>query len=116
MSVLLDIRNLSTSFFTHVGEVKAVRNISFTLSKGEALGIVGESGSGKSVSMLSVMKLLEDTGKVLSGSINFDGTDIIRLNSKGMRHIRGNKIGMVFQDPMTSLNPVLNIETQMLEP
>lgn len=116
MSILLDIRNLNTSFFTHVGEVKAVRDISFTLDKGEALGIVGESGSGKSVSMLSVMRLLDDTGKIRSGNIIFEGMDLTKLSSKEMRHIRGNKIGMVFQDPMTTLNPVLSIENQMLEP
>ena len=116
MNNLLEIRNLSTSFFTHVGEVKAVRNISFTLKKGEALGIVGESGSGKSVTMLSLMKLLADTGRVTGGQIIFDSKDITRLGSKEMKKIRGNEIGMIFQDPMTSLNPVLTIEDQMAEP
>lgn len=115
MENLLEIRNLSTSFFTHVGEVKAVRDISFTLQKGEAVGIVGESGSGKSVTMMSMMKLLTDTGKITEGSILFDGEEITALKEKEMKKIRGNKIAMIFQDPMTSLNPVLKVETQMLE-
>lgn len=115
MENILEIRNLSTSFFTHVGEVKAVRDISFDLKRGEALGIVGESGSGKSVSMFSVMRLLVDTGKIVNGSILFDGQDLTSLKEKEMKLIRGNNIGMIFQDPMTSLNPVLRIETQMVE-
>lgn len=116
MNNLLEIRNLSTSFFTHVGEVKAVRNISFTLKKGEALGIVGESGSGKSVTMLSLMKLLADTGRITGGRIIFNSRDITNLGSREMKKIRGNEIGMIFQDPQTSLNPVLTIEDQMVEP
>lgn len=116
MDSLLEIRNLNTSFFTHVGEVKAVRNISFTLNKGEALGIVGESGSGKSVTMLSLMRLLVDTGRIVSGSIKFGGKDLTKLSTKEMKRIRGNDIGMIFQDPMTSLNPVLSIGDQMVEP
>lgn len=116
MNNILDVRNLSTSFFTHVGEVKAVRDISFVLGRGESLGIVGESGSGKSVSMLSIMRLLDDTGRILKGNIIFDRRDLTALKSREMRQIRGNDIGMIFQDPMTSLNPVLTIETQMLEP
>lgn len=106
---------MSTSFFTHVGEVKAVRNISFNVGVGEVLGIVGESGSGKSVTMMSLMKLLVETGKIVNGEIIFDGKNITKLNEKGMRKIRGNEIGMIFQDPMTSLNPVLTVETQMVE-
>jgi oligopeptide transport system ATP-binding protein len=116
MENLLEVTNLSTSFFTHVGEVKAVRNISFYLRRGEALGIVGESGCGKSVTMLSLMKLLVDTGRIVNGSIMFNGKDIIRAGSREMKRIRGNEIGMIFQDPMTSLNPVLTIENQMIEP
>lgn len=112
---ILEIKNLSTSFFTHVGEVKAVRNISFTLEKGQAVGIVGESGSGKSVTMLSLMKLLVDTGKIVDGNIIFDNTDITNYSNKEMKNIRGNRIGMIFQDPMTSLNPVITVETHMLE-
>lgn len=116
MENILKVNNLSTSFFTHAGEVKAVRGISFDLKKGEALGIVGESGSGKSVSMFSMMRLLVDTGKIVSGSIIFDGQEITALKEKNMKEIRGNNISMIFQDPMTSLNPVLKIETQMIEP
>lgn len=115
MENLLEIKNLSTSFFTHVGEVKAVRDVSFALKKGEALGIVGESGSGKSVTMMSMMKLLTDTGKIIDGSIMFDGEEITSIKERDMKKIRGNKIAMIFQDPMTSLNPVLRVETQMIE-
>jgi len=115
MDNLLEIKDLSTSFFTHVGEVKAVRNISFDLKRGEAIGIVGESGSGKSVTMFSVMRLLVETGKIVNGSVVFDGRDIVSLKEKEMKEIRGNNISMIFQDPMTSLNPVLRIETQMVE-
>lgn len=116
MNNLLEIENLSTSFFTHVGEVKAVRNISFKLEKGEVLGIVGESGSGKSVTMLSLMKLLVDTGKIVNGTIMFEKREITKLTNREMKKIRGNDIGMIFQDPMTSLNPVLTIGNQMIEP
>jgi oligopeptide transport system ATP-binding protein len=115
MENLLEIKNLSTSFFTHVGEVKAVRDVSFSLRKGEALGIVGESGSGKSVTMMSMMKLLTDTGKIIDGSIMFDDEEITSLKERDMKKIRGNKIAMIFQDPMTSLNPVLKVEAQMIE-
>jgi len=113
---ILEVKNLNTSFFTHVGEVKAVRNVSITLEKGHALGIVGESGSGKSVTMLSIMKLLTDNGKLIDGEIIFDNVDITKYNNKAMRTIRGNDMSMIFQDPMTSLNPVLTIEKQMVEP
>ncbi len=116
MEKILEIKNLNTSFFTHVGEVKAVRNVSITLEKGCALGIVGESGSGKSVTMLSIMKLLTENGKLTKGQIIFDKTDITNYNNKAMRNIRGNAISMIFQDPMTSLNPVLTIGKQMVEP
>ncbi len=115
MDSILELKNLSTSFFTHVGEVKAVRNISFDLKRGEALGIVGESGSGKSVTMFSVMRLLVDTGKIVNGSIIFDSQDLTALKEQDMKFIRGNNIGMIFQDPMTSLNPVLKVENQMVE-
>lgn len=115
MEKLLEVKNLSTSFFTHAGEVKAVRNISFDLARGEALGIVGESGSGKSVSMFSVMRLLTETGKIVNGNVMFDNQDVAALKEKDMKLIRGNNISMIFQDPMTSLNPVLKIGTQMIE-
>ena len=112
---LLDIKDLRVSFFTPGGEVKAVRGVSWHLDEGEAIGIVGESGSGKSVSVYAVMRLLQNTGKIVGGSIEFDGKDIISLSEKEMRDIRGNKIAMIFQDPMTSLNPVLTIKRQISE-
>lgn len=116
MEKILDIKNLKTSFFTHVGEVKAVGGVSFHLNKGEALGIVGESGSGKSITMMSLMRLLSDNGKILDGEISFGGRDIVKLSEKEMQRIRGNEIGMIFQDPMTSLNPVLKVGDQLMEP
>ncbi|GFR36090.1 ABC transporter ATP-binding protein [Thermobrachium celere] len=116
MERLLEIKNLRTSFFTHVGEVQAVRGVSFHLDKGEALGIVGESGSGKSITMMSVMRLLADNGKIVEGEILFEGRDLAKLSENEMQKIRGNEIGMIFQDPMTSLNPVLTIGDQLMEP
>lgn len=116
MEKLLDVLDLKTSFFTHVGEVKAVGGVSFHLNKGEALGIVGESGSGKSITMMSVMKLLSDNGKIINGQISFEGKDIVNMPESEMQRIRGNEIGMIFQDPMTSLNPVFTIGEQLMEP
>lgn len=116
MEKILDVKELRTSFFTHVGEVKAVRGVSFSLGKGEALGIVGESGSGKSVTMMSIMKLLQENGKVVGGEVNFDGKNIKDMPEKEMEKIRGNDIGMIFQDPMTSLNPVFTVGQQLTEP
>jgi oligopeptide transport system ATP-binding protein len=116
MERLLEINNLKTSFFTHVGEVKAVGGVSFYLNKGEALGIVGESGSGKSVTMMSLMRLLTDTGKIIDGEMIFQGKDLVKLSEKDMEMIRGNEIGMIFQDPMTSLNPVFTTGNQIMEP
>lgn len=115
MEKLIEINNLKTSFFTHVGEVKAVGGVSFYLNKGEVLGIVGESGSGKSITMMSIMKLLEQNGKIINGSIMFEGKDLVTLPENEMEKIRGNEIGMIFQDPMTSLNPVLTIGQQLCE-
>ncbi|AAK81564.1 oligopeptide transport system ATP-binding protein [Clostridium acetobutylicum] len=115
MEKLLEIKNLNTSFFTHLGEVKSVRGISFELNKGEALGIVGESGSGKSVTMMSVMGLLQENGKIIDGEIIFNGVDLVKASEKEMEKIRGNKMGMIFQDPMTSLNPVLTVGEQLTE-
>lgn len=116
MERLLEVNNLKTSFFTHVGEVKAVGGVSFYLNKGEALGIVGESGSGKSVTMMSLMRLLTDTGKIVSGEMLFQGKDLVKVSEREMEKIRGNEIGMIFQDPLTSLNPVFNIGNQIMEP
>jgi len=116
MEKLLDIKNLETSFKTSAGEVHAVRGISFYLEKGEALGIVGESGCGKSVTMMSIMRLLADNGRLAGGEIYFDGRDISNIKEFEMETIRGNDIGMIFQDPMTSLNPVYTIGDQLIEP
>ncbi|WP_368490439.1 ABC transporter ATP-binding protein [Clostridium sp. BJN0013] len=116
MDKLLDINNLYTSFHTYLGKVKAVQGVSFCLDKGEALGIVGESGSGKSVTMMSIMKLLPDNGEIQVDSIKFLDKNLTKLDNKEMENIRGNEIGMVFQDPMTSLNPVLKIGYQLAEP
>jgi len=112
---LLEVKNLKTSFFTHLGEVQAVRGISFHIDKGEAIGIVGESGSGKSVTSLSVMKLLQYPGKIVGGEILFKGKDIVNYSNNKMLKIRGNEIAMIFQDPMTSLNPVYTIGNQIME-
>jgi oligopeptide transport system ATP-binding protein len=112
---ILDVKNMKTSFYTHVGEVQAVRGVSFSLKKGEALGIVGESGSGKSVTSMSVMQLLQYPGKVKEGEIMFKGDDILKKDKKEMMNIRGDEIAMIFQDPMTSLNPVYKIGDQIME-
>ena len=113
---LIDIQDLRVSFFTPGGEVQAVRGVSWFLNEGEALGIVGESGSGKSVSVYAVMRLLQHPGRVTGGSIRFNGTDILSLSEDDMRKIRGNDIAMIFQDPMTSLNPVYTVGNQICEP
>lgn len=115
MSKLLEVKNLKTSFKTHLGDVKAVRGISFYVDKGEAVGIVGESGCGKSVSMMSIMKLLSENANIECDEILFDGDDISKYKEKDMEQIRGNKISMIFQDPMTSLNPLYTIGTQLTE-
>ncbi|MCH3964710.1 MAG: ABC transporter ATP-binding protein [Clostridium sp.] len=116
MDRLLDVNNLHTSFQTYLGEVKAVRGVSFHLDKGEALGIVGESGSGKSITMMSIMRLLPENGKIKADNIKFLDKDLTELSDKQMEEIRGNDIGMIFQDPMTSLNPVFKIGYQLAEP
>lgn len=116
MSKLLEVKELRTSFSTHAGEVQAVRGVTFHLDRGEALGIVGESGCGKSVTMMSIMRLLSDNGKLVSGEIHFDEKDISSATEREMETIRGNDIGMIFQDPMTSLNPVFTVGDQLIEP
>jgi oligopeptide transport system ATP-binding protein len=116
MKNILEVQNLQTSFFTHVGEVKAVGGVSFQVGVGEAIGIVGESGCGKSVTSLSIMRLLTYPGQIVGGSINFAGKDLVKATEKEMQRIRGNEISMIFQDPMTSLNPVFTIGNQIMEP
>ena len=112
---MLEVKDLHTSFFTPAGEVKAVNGISFNLDHGKVLGIVGESGSGKSVTAYSIMQILEKTGKIVSGSIKFNGQELVGAGEKAMKSIRGNKISIIFQDPMTSLNPTYTIGKQLME-
>jgi oligopeptide transport system ATP-binding protein len=113
---LLVVKNLETQFKTQDGIVKAVNNVSFHVDRGETLGIVGESGSGKSVTSLSIMRLIPNPpGRIVGGQIIFDGDNLLDYTEEEMRHIRGNRIAMIFQDPMTSLNPVLTIGRQITE-
>ncbi len=112
---LLEIKNLKTFFKTKRGIVKAVNDVSYTVEEGRTLGVVGESGSGKSVSAMSVLKLLDGNGYVDSGSINFDGKDLLSLSRDDMYKIRGNDISVIFQEPMTSLNPVFTVAKQIGE-
>ena len=112
---LLEVNHLQTSFFTDAGEVKAVNDVSFTLERGKVLGIVGESGSGKSVTAYSIMQILAGTGKIVGGSIKFDGQELVGAGEKVMKTVRGNKISIIFQDPMTSLNPTYTIGHQLME-
>jgi len=113
---LLEVNGLQTRFFTQDGVVKAVNGVSFYVEEGETLGIVGESGCGKSVSVLSVMRLIpQPPGKIVGGEVLFDGRDLLKVDDDEIRKVRGNKIAMVFQDPMTSLNPVLTIGRQVSE-
>ena len=114
-NVLLDVENLHTSFFTDNGEVKAVNGISFKLEKGKTLGIVGESGSGKSVTAYSIMQILAETGRVTEGKVLFKGENILDYSESEMQKFRGEKISIIFQDPMTSLNPVFTVGYQLEE-
>ncbi|MDI3270469.1 MAG: ATP-binding cassette domain-containing protein, partial [Bacillota bacterium] len=106
---LLEVTNLHTSFFLEQGEVKAVDGLTFQVEEGEAVAIVGESGCGKSATALSIVGLVPPPGRVLGGAISFAGRELLTLSQKEMRRVRGREIGMVFQDPMTSLNPVLTV-------
>ena len=116
MSILLEVNDLSTRFFTPAGVVKAVNGVSFDLREGESLALVGESGCGKSITALSIMRLIPSPpGRIVSGSVRFMGQDLLAHDEETMRSIRGNQIGMVFQEPMTSLNPVLTIGRQLSE-
>jgi oligopeptide transport system ATP-binding protein len=113
---LLEVKDLRTYFHTEDGTVKAVDGVSFNLRRGETLGIVGESGSGKSVTNLSIIRLIQNPpGEILSGEVNFAGQDILRLTEEEVRKVRGRRIAMIFQDPMTSLNPFMKISRQLME-
>jgi oligopeptide transport system ATP-binding protein len=115
-SSLLNVRHLETRFFTSDGIVHAVNGISYSVNPGETIGIVGESGSGKSISVLSILRLIPSPpGKITNGEILFEGIDLLKMDEKNLRQIRGNQISMIFQDPMTSLNPVLTIGKQITE-
>src|SRR5437660_11384786 len=113
---LLDVRDLRAQFPTREGVVKAVDGVSFRLERGETLGIVGESGSGKSVTVLSVMRLLQPPGRIVGGQVLYRGRDLTQLSEPEMQEIRGQEIAMIFQDPMTSLNPVYRVGWQVGEP
>jgi peptide/nickel transport system ATP-binding protein len=112
---LLAIDGLCTHFFTRAGVVKAVQDVSFDVASGEVLGLVGESGSGKSMTGYSIMGLIDPPGRIVAGAIVFDGRDLCALPAEEMRRLRGNRIAMIFQDPMMTLNPVLRIDAQMVE-
>ena len=112
---LLSVRNLRTEFATRDGVLPAVADVSFDLARGEVLGLVGESGSGKSVTGFSILGLVDPPGRIAAGSIVFDGTDLLGLAAEPLRALRGKRIAMIFQDPMMTLNPVLSVETQMVE-
>ncbi len=117
METLLDVQGLCTEFKTHQGNVQAVNHVSFSLGVGETLGVVGESGCGKSVTGLSIMRLIATPpGHITSGRVMFEGRDLLKLSEQEMRRVRGGRIAMIFQDPMTSLNPVLTIGDQLEEP
>ena len=112
---VLAVENLQTHFFTRAGVVKAVDGVDFTLDRGEVMGLVGESGSGKSVTGFSIIGLVDPPGRVTGGSIRFQGEELVGAPDEHMRHLRGDRIAMIFQDPMMTLNPVLRIDTQMIE-
>src|SRR6187402_613922 len=113
---ILQVDNLQTHFFTAVGTVRAVDGVSYSLKAGETLGVVGESGCGKSVSALSVLRLVADPpGRIVGGNIRFEGVDLLGLTESQMEGIRGNDISMIFQEPMTSLNPLLAVGRQIAE-
>lgn len=115
MSALLEVKGLKTYFFGRRGTTRAVDDISFTIKKGEIMGIVGESGSGKSVTSLSIMRLVDEPGRIVSGELLFEGRDLIRLDAEQMRQLRGRRIAMIFQEPGSSMNPVLRVGFQIAE-
>ena len=112
---MIQVKNLKTYFFTKKGTVKAVDGVSFNIKEGEILGIVGESGAGKSITGFSIINLIDYPGKIVDGEVIFEGKNLVKLPQKELEKIRGNKISMIFQDPQTSLNPVLTIERQLIE-
>ncbi|MFV0520644.1 MAG: ABC transporter ATP-binding protein [Lachnospirales bacterium] len=113
---LLEVKGMKTHFFTDAGVVKAVDGIDFSIEPGKTLGIVGESGCGKSMTSMSILRLLEHPGKTVAGEILFDGKDLLKLSEKEMRTVRGNDISIIFQEPMTSLNPIFKVGEQIMEP
>ena len=115
MPALIQVQNLRTSFFTPEGEVKAVDGVSYEIAEGRTLGLVGESGCGKSVTALSIMRLVPPPGKIVGGEILYRGKDLLKLDNESMRKMRGNEISMIFQEPMTSLNPVFTVGDQIGE-
>ncbi len=115
MENLLEVRDLKTYFYTDNGIVKAVDGVSFDVEPGKTLGIVGESGCGKSITSMSILKLIDKPGRIVDGTIKFDSKDIVPMDDKDIRKVRGNDISMIFQEPMTSLNPVFRIEDQIME-
>jgi len=115
VAALLEVEGLTTEFATREGRLRAVNEVSFSVARGEVLGLVGESGSGKSVTGFSILGLVDPPGRVAAGSIRFDGAELVGLPEAQLRRLRGRRIAMIFQDPMMTLNPVLSIETQMME-
>ncbi|MEK9720228.1 MAG: ATP-binding cassette domain-containing protein, partial [Quisquiliibacterium sp.] len=113
---ILDVSGLKTYFYTRAGIVKAVEDLNFTLNRGETLAIVGESGCGKSMTALSLMRLIpEPPGRIVGGTVVLEGQDLLAIDEESMRQVRGNEISMIFQEPMTSLNPVLTVGNQIAE-
>lgn len=115
MSAVLEVSGLKTHFFTHAGVVRAVDGVDFTVSKGEVMGLVGESGSGKSITGFSILGLIDPPGRIVEGTIRFNGQEIANAPEQVLKTLRGNRISMIFQDPMMTLNPVLRVDTQMIE-
>ena len=115
MTAILSVRDLTVAFSTREGEVKAVNGVSFDIARGEVLGLVGESGSGKSVTGLSILGLIDAPGRIVSGSVRIEGEELVGRPEEELRRVRGKRLAMIFQDPMTTLNPVLRVDTQMIE-